>query len=233
MEHLYLWEWCNATWTDAAATERRLGLRRLECWLVHGAIPERHPQGTQSDQNLKECLFEHVFPWIDDDGRNNSEIMLERLRERRQRQDLPTLLLHGHTHIPYARGIRKDETTSRLLPIYYDEPIRLDEYDRITICPGSVGQPRNPDRETHAAFGILDAKELTFQFCRVTYNTSPTRQKMNNLNYDLKLMQYLTGANQTHPFWNGNPLWHAWARCYRWREGKGWEPISDDQGVER
>jgi len=223
LEEADLQHWCQSKWTPSRMKAKHLKDGNIACWLVHGSLPL---------DNGNQQLTQYIFPWPVNDidwGEENRK----KLVKKRNPNKATRVLIHGHSHVPYARGVRKDSLEYRLhlLPINYQSSINLDDFDQLLICPGSVGQPRNPDPEPHAAYGILEVtdKKKEFFFHRVTYNPEPMIVEVNRLGFDPsgqpKMIQgYLRGANPEHEFWEINPIWKEWSKIYRLRDW-GWEVI--------
>jgi hypothetical protein len=138
------------------------------------------------------------------------------------------VLIHGHTHVPYAAMQFWGMATPVLLPIRYGVPQPLNLCEAVLINPGSVGLPRNPDPLVHAAYGILDTDASTFEFRRVPYDSERMRLAIQRREYDGELVRplikQLEGAEEHSYFWSHDPNALEWKRHYR-EQSWGWEPI--------
>lgn len=211
-----LWQWCLKNWKVPRSKPQQVAGNGFDAYLVHGALGSEYENCGHST---------YILPWpspdLDYDDLNAQFDHLSHL----SKQDRTQVLIHGHTHVPYAaakswRGDRKC-----LLPLSYGQPISLGEYEACLINPGSVGQPRNGDWRQHAAFGVLDSEASSFTFYRAEYSTERVRLEMRRRGYPERLRQILEG---NHP---GNPLrqeigspWQLWERTYR-DIAIGWELI--------
>ena len=98
------------------------------------------------------------------------------------------LCLVGHTHVPVIyRDIEGAYDCQAILPPE-DVVIQLDEA-RYIVNPGSVGQPR--DRDSRAAYLILDTVARTVAFHRVAYDIASTQQAMREAGLPQRLWQRL------------------------------------------
>lgn len=77
----------------------------------------------------------------------------------------------GHSHRPSFFSEKGPEQTVQAGAVHELRP-----RNRYFINPGAVGQPR--DRDSRAAFGILDIERMTFEFCRVTYDIESCAKKI-------------------------------------------------------
>lgn len=218
-----LWEWCLNNWTQEKATRSLFDDEPLiSIWLSHGT-------DLSNVYSFRNDITRYLFPWPESSGGDLKPAVIEKLHG--QSPHKSKLLLHGHTHIPYALGIRVGQTVTEYLPIQYDNPIILTDFEILLINPGSVGLPRHADPEPHADFGILDLpkrRKPSFKFCRVTYDPSPVFDEMWRLNYPESLKLLLEGAHPENTLWSrkGTPWeWVEWNRKYRWHDS-GWSVIS-------
>lgn len=97
--------------------------------------------------------------------------------------------LVGHTHIPmlYVRS-ESDHKVRALVPVF-GKRIALGEGWRIILNPGSVGQPRDSNKD--AAYGILHVEEAVFEHRRVPYPIHVTQEKMRKLDMPERLITRL------------------------------------------
>jgi predicted phosphodiesterase len=82
------------------------------------------------------------------------------------------LALFGHTHLS-ATYVEREGTILGDL-VGEERTVKLDPAARYFINPGSVGQPR--DRNRDAAFGILDLERRVFRFRRVRYDVAAAQR---------------------------------------------------------
>ena len=221
-----LWEWCRRTWTLERAAPRLIRVGPFDCWLVHGALGI----GGLGDRMLNAGdvpEFSYILPWEYPKQWSIVRGQFERLQKRCPPRR-KTVLIHGHTHVPYVAAKMWRVGVVRG-PIRYGNPLDLNLYGSLAICPGSVGQPRDRDPEAHAAYGILDTGAVTFEFRRVPYDSERMRRGI-SAKYDApSLCHMLEGAYLSNPAWNSKG-WRMWARYYR-RHPWGWEPIGGDEGT--
>jgi predicted phosphodiesterase len=88
-------------------------------------------------------------------------------------------LLVGHTHVPCLFRLPAKDTSTEdiaVMSIPYGQAIPVDD-GHYLINPGSVGQPRDGNRD--AAYALLDVQELTVEFGRVRYDDVAVAQEMN------------------------------------------------------
>jgi predicted phosphodiesterase len=95
------------------------------------------------------------------------------------------LCFHGHTHIQglYGRnpfGIDHHSTS---------ESSDLQQYGRVLVCPGSLGQPRGGSRE--AEFAILDRETCGITFHKLEYPIEKTVRDMRNYDFPPELIARL------------------------------------------
>ncbi|PIS30792.1 metallophosphoesterase [Candidatus Saganbacteria bacterium CG08_land_8_20_14_0_20_45_16] len=81
----------------------------------------------------------------------------------------------GHTHRPGYFARKKDGFYDTQTLRAGDE-VLIDNFDRVIINPGSVGQPR--DSDSRAAFGIYDDSLRIFSLQRVVYDIASVQAKM-------------------------------------------------------
>lgn len=82
------------------------------------------------------------------------------------------VILYGHTHLPVIFAM-DSHGRIRGASVRGEATVKLDADHRYLINPGSVGQPR--DRNPQASFAMYDAKRLTVQFFRVSYDVEKTQ----------------------------------------------------------
>lgn len=209
---------------------RSASVDKAAIYLTHGSIPLTDHHGLFDDHKDNMIIYLYPFPNRNDiDYGHNT---LERLPEDPDGRSV--VLIHGNSHVPYARGIRRGCSRSELLPICYNgcHPIQLGEFSKLLIGPGSVGQPRNPDPEPHGAYGLLDTDRLLFYFARAVdeAGAEETRGKMlaqyasQMDSTAFKMDLYLTGAYPGHEFFETNWIWNRWTQYYR-TSPCGWDPV--------
>ena len=211
-----LWAWCRRNWKLERARPQHISGARADYWLVHGALgdPNMHVGNTSAA---------YLFPWdvVHRDEKIRSQIrFLQRLRNANR----PAILIHGHTHIPYIAMMPHGFDAPLLWPIRYNEPIELQYSQMVFINPGSVGQPRNGEPRSHAAYGILDLSADTFEFRQAFYDCHDVCQKMLEEGYDRSLVYILAGNFSDNPLNGQNAEWHFWQLVYK-RQSWGWSPI--------
>ncbi|NQT30362.1 MAG: metallophosphoesterase family protein [Candidatus Saganbacteria bacterium] len=85
------------------------------------------------------------------------------------------LCFTGHTHKPLFVALKKDGNYDGRL-LQDDDELLVDDYEKIIINVGSVGQPR--DKDPRASYGIYDSKTSLFGMHRVAYDISKVQEKM-------------------------------------------------------
>jgi predicted phosphodiesterase len=222
-----LWRWCLQNWSNEK-------IRALDKYFPNKYFPKLHVMFVHASLEIfsKENQIElYLLPWpgANVDYRDATFKKMSSFKK----SGMTNLLVYGHTHLPCAMGIRKKNKNIEYLPIHYDAklPIHLNEFDALLINPGSVGLPRNPDPESHAAYGVLDTCEQTFQFCRVRYKkVEEVIYEMYQKGYPEDYRLFLQGANAKNPL-HSRPKkvweWLEWNRRYKWN-GNGWDVISQD-----
>jgi predicted phosphodiesterase len=97
------------------------------------------------------------------------------------------LCLFGHTHLPTI--FRANDGRMETIAAEPGDPIRLDAR-RALINPGSVGQPR--DGISTSAYAILDDREATAEFRRVSYDIGLTQKLMQQAGLPPRLAERLS-----------------------------------------
>lgn len=77
----------------------------------------------------------------------------------------------GHTHIPVTFFQKNGDATYS-----FDNEIDLDEWEKVIINTGSIGQPR--DRDPRASYVLLDTEENRIIFRRVEYDVGNAQKKI-------------------------------------------------------
>lgn len=96
--------------------------------------------------------------------------------------------LVGHTHQPVIyEQINDAGDTQAILPTYRQQ--RTLNGHRQIINPGSVGQPRDSNKD--AAYGVLHVEEGVFEHRRVPYPIHVTQEKMRKLDLPERLITRL------------------------------------------
>jgi len=81
----------------------------------------------------------------------------------------------GHSHSPLFIALKKDGNYEGR-KLEDGEEILVDDYAKVVVNIGSVGQPRGGD--PRACYGIYDSKTKLFSLHRVEYNIDQVQQKM-------------------------------------------------------
>jgi predicted phosphodiesterase len=97
------------------------------------------------------------------------------------------LCLFGHTHLPTI--FRANDGRMETIAAEPGDPVRLDAR-RALLNPGSVGQPR--DGISSSAYAILDDREATAEFRRVTYDIGRTQKLMQKAGLPSRLAERLS-----------------------------------------
>jgi predicted phosphodiesterase len=84
----------------------------------------------------------------------------------------------GHTHLPVLYYLPDDRQTAQLIVPEHISQMTL--APRGIINPGSVGQPR--DRDSRAAYAILDMTNFTWEWHRVEYDIQNVQERMRKEN---------------------------------------------------
>lgn len=85
--------------------------------------------------------------------------------------------LFGHTHLPFAAA--KDARGNLDVLVAGDSAgseLALGDGRRYVVNPGSIGQPR--DGDPRAAYGLLDAQTMRWEFRRVAYPVERARDRI-------------------------------------------------------
>jgi predicted phosphodiesterase len=94
----------------------------------------------------------------------------------------------GHSHAPLFIGLKNDGNyDGRALAD--GEEVLVEEYQKVIINVGGVGQPR--DGDPRASFGIYDSKIKIFTLQRVVYDIEKVQQKMKAARLPLPLIERL------------------------------------------
>jgi len=96
--------------------------------------------------------------------------------------------LVGHTHTPILFQLSGERGDTESLQPLYSERRELNGH-RLIINPGSVGQPRDSNKD--AAYGILYVEEAVFEHRRVPYPIHVTQEKMRKLDMPERLITRL------------------------------------------
>ncbi len=84
------------------------------------------------------------------------------------------LCFYGNTHVPGAWVRQIKGMPGRFIPP--DQPIVIDDYRNLLICPGSVGQPR--DGRPGASYAIYDREARTVRWNLLDYDWKPVQERM-------------------------------------------------------
>lgn len=213
-----LFRWCQETWNETRANPIEFRTKKICCYFVHAAIQTTHTWAEQ--------LQTYLYPWPHINGVDYKLDVLSKLLTNPDRGDRSAVQIHGHTHVPYAFGVKRGQKIPYYPNINYQEPIQLDEFDALLISPGSVGQARQADQEHHADFGILDTSNKRFHFCKVGYDYEQVTDKMYKRDYPATLRYELMGAKPNNPLWKDGEnrehwIWLEWQKNYQ-RSDLGW-----------
>lgn len=88
------------------------------------------------------------------------------------------LCFFGHTHVPFCFRFRPDGKSYNL-DFKQKDTLWLNNDDTYLVNPGSVGQPR--DRNRDAAYMIYDTHQKNIMTVRVPYNINRTQERINAL----------------------------------------------------
>ena len=94
--------------------------------------------------------------------------------------------LHGHTHVPAV--FRDDDGSLELIAPRDGSVLHLDQR-QVMINPGSVGQPRDGDRD--ASYLVLDTERSEATWRRVPYDIAATQARMRELRLPERLVARL------------------------------------------
>ena len=145
-------EWFNPEARAAAEWTRDTIDGTTRAWL--SALPERHAidRMTLVHGSPRDPIREYVSS--PDIARENLAVLAT------------DFCLHGHTHLPVAFTLDRDDRLQVVVP---DRDDRIDlAGQRALINPGSVGQPRDGDPD--ASYLILDPDTATATWHRVPYD---------------------------------------------------------------
>lgn len=96
--------------------------------------------------------------------------------------------LIGHTHTPVIFQLTDERGDTDAIQPTYREPKPLDSH-RLIINPGSVGQPRDSNKD--ASYAILQVEEAILEYRRVAYSIKTTQDKMRKLDMPDRLITRL------------------------------------------
>lgn len=97
--------------------------------------------------------------------------------------------LFGHTHIPVAYRLKRDEFDLLMRGSDGTEEITIDAGASYLLNPGSVGQPR--DGDPRAAFVFIDTASPLVRWIRVPYDLARTQAKLTAAGLPLPLAERL------------------------------------------
>jgi predicted phosphodiesterase len=208
-------KWYQDIWRRFNALLQQRSNGYMNVSFIHGSLPIYFPE---------DIIKRYLFPWPDWKGINQLDNAFQALSRLDASDCYSQVLIHGHTHVPSFAFKERQNSLYELKPIRYNKPQPLDRYEQAVICPGSVGLPRNPDPHTHAAYGVLNLNDSTFEFRRVEYNPSLLFEEMQRRRYPLPFVYLIQGAYPGNPMW-GPPMdwvWSEWSRIYI-RKDWGWD----------
>jgi diadenosine tetraphosphatase ApaH/serine/threonine PP2A family protein phosphatase len=96
--------------------------------------------------------------------------------------------LVGHTHTPVIFELLNEKGECQPIAPSYNQQIKFDGRRRI-INPGSVGQPR--DSDPRAAYAILDAERLVWEYRRIPYDIGAVQKRMRKIDMPERLVTRL------------------------------------------
>ena len=146
---------------DADKTDLEKNNRR---WDFIGELPRRHDEG--------EILFVHGSPRDPTNEYVFPEHIWEPERMEMLMRRIEKYCFQGHTHIP---GVFT-ESGKFLQPEHLDDLLLNLQDEKMMINIGSVGQPRDENRD--ACYVVLNTDEKTVQYHRVPYDFNVTRDKI-------------------------------------------------------
>jgi diadenosine tetraphosphatase ApaH/serine/threonine PP2A family protein phosphatase len=94
----------------------------------------------------------------------------------------------GHSHVPLFIALKKDGNYDGRM-LLDGEEILVDDYEKVIINVGGVGQPR--DGDPRASFGTYDSKTRIFTLHRVEYNIEQVQEKMKRVGLPQPLIDRL------------------------------------------
>ena len=94
----------------------------------------------------------------------------------------------GHSHVPLFIALKKDGNYDGRV-LLDGEEVLVEEYEKVIINVGGVGQPR--DGDPRASFGIYDSKTRIFTLHRVEYNVEQVQEKMKKVGLPQALIDRL------------------------------------------
>ena len=95
----------------------------------------------------------------------------------------------GHSHIPLFIGSRKDGNYEGR-GLQDGEEVVIDDYEKVIINVGGVGQPR--DGDARASFGLYDSGRKIFSLHRIAYDVEAVQDKMRKAGLPVPLIERLT-----------------------------------------
>lgn len=95
----------------------------------------------------------------------------------------------GHSHIPLFIA-QKDDGNFDGRILMDEEEVVTDEYSKIVINVGAIGQPR--DGDPRASYGLYDTETKIFSLHRVEYNIEMVQEKMKTAGLPQPLIERLS-----------------------------------------
>jgi len=99
------------------------------------------------------------------------------------------LLVVGHTHYPEGYVYDIETRTARMLDIFGEGEIILEDDKRYLMNVGSIGQPR--DGDPRAAYAIFDTESKKFELIRVKYDIDKAANAILNVHLPAYLAKRL------------------------------------------
>jgi predicted phosphodiesterase len=167
----------------------------------------------------------YIFHWKIETLQNQAELLESYYPEGK------AALVFGHTHMAFFAGRNRGERKWTLLPIWYVQEYKLNDYDYYLVNPGSVSLPRNhngrPAAFDYAWINADDTQhEVSIRFRRF-YNKDVLQKSLKDMQdnqYPEGLVRQVGGME--------SELWNDWEKCYRklppdrkTAQPQGWEPI--------
>jgi len=141
-------------------------------------------------KELPEVLEEDDFQMVHGSLRSPLEEYVTSLTEALPTFGLMTrpVCFIGHSHVPLFIARKKDGNYDGRA-LLDGEEVLVDDYEKVIINVGGVGQPR--DGDPRASFGTYDSKTRIFTLHRVEYNVEQVQGKMKKVGLPQPLIDRL------------------------------------------
>ena len=138
---------------------------------------EISPDNLEYLKQLPEVLEEDDFQMVHGSLRSPIEAYITSISEALPTFELMTkpVCFIGHSHAPLFIALKKDGNYDGRV-LLDGEEVLVDDYEKVVINVGGVGQPR--DGDPRASFGTYDSKTRIFTLHRVEYNVGQVQEKM-------------------------------------------------------